>query len=209
MILVAWLTVLVPCTWAQRPLSAHFAPRFSPHPTGAFSRSFLYPVPFLPDPLYPDTSAYAATSPIAVIVMQAPSAVVAPAPEQAPPQPLLIELQGDRYVRLSGEEAPLAEVVDHRPAELPRPATVDTAGPQPPDLPAVLLVFIDGRSEEVSAYTISGGALYIPNNFYVNGSWNRKIDLATLNLPETVRQNRARNTRFRLPSAPNEVIVGP
>jgi hypothetical protein len=72
-----------------------------------------------------------------------------------------------------------------------------------------VLVFRDGHREEVSAYTITGGAIYAPADFYRDGSWNRKIELSSLDLPETLKSNYSRGLRFQLPRAPNEVIVGP
>ena len=70
-------------------------------------------------------------------------------------------------------------------------------------------MFRDGHREEVSDYTIADGNLYTHDDYYTNGSWNRKIELSSLNLLETVRSNQSRNVRFRLPSSPNEVIVRP
>jgi hypothetical protein len=76
-------------------------------------------------------------------------------------------------------------------------------------LPLAVLVFLDRHREEISGYTISGDALYASSNFYSNGSWSRRIELSSLNLTETLNENRTRGIHFRLPSAPNEVIVGP
>jgi hypothetical protein len=146
-----------------------------------------------------------------VIFIEAPPASM-PEPASTPAQPLLIEWQGNRYVRISGDEASGAETLD-RPAAAARqtPKTPDRI-PSPaavPELPLAVLIFLDGHREQVSGYTISGASLYALSNFYSNGSWSRKIELASLNLPETLDENRSRGIRFRLPSAPNEVIVGP
>ena len=51
--------------------------------------------------------------------------------------------------------------------------------------------------------------MYAKADYYNSGSWNRKIELSTLNLPETVQINQTHGLNFQLPSAPNEVIVGP
>jgi len=56
---------------------------------------------------------------------------------------------------------------------------------------------------------ITDGVLYTSGDYYANGSWNRKIELSSLNLPETVKSNQSRSVRFQLPSAPNEVIIRP
>lgn len=121
-------------------------------------------------------------------------------------EPLLIELQGDRYVRLSGEENSREKMLDVVPTDTVRNSAPATS--IAPLKPAVL-VFRDGQREEVSAYSISGGALYIQSDFYVSGSWHQRIELRTLDLPATVAENRSRGIRFQLPNAPNEVIVGP
>jgi hypothetical protein len=77
------------------------------------------------------------------------------------------------------------------------------------ELPSAVLVFRDGHREELSDYTIADGVLYTRSDYYSNGDWNRKIELGSLNLPETIKSNQSRGVRFQLPSAPNEVIVGP
>jgi hypothetical protein len=124
----------------------------------------------------------------------------------------MIELQGDRYVRLSGEETSETEMIDsiattpHRhersAAAANQPAAVTESAP-------AVLVFRDGRREEVSNYTITDGILYTAGDPYTGGSWTRKIELSSLNLPETVKSNHSRGIRFQLPSAPNEVVVRP
>ena len=71
------------------------------------------------------------------------------------------------------------------------------------------LVFRDGHREQVFDYTIADGVLYAHADYFTTGSWNRKIELSSLNLSETVKSNQSQGVRFQLPSAPNEVIVGP
>src|ERR1035437_7705536 len=77
------------------------------------------------------------------------------------------------------------------------------------ELVPAILVFRDGHREEVSDYMMADGVLYTRSDYYTNGSWNRKIELSSLNLPETVKSNQSHGLRFQLPSAPNEVTVGP
>ena len=77
------------------------------------------------------------------------------------------------------------------------------------DLPAAVLIFRDGHSEEVHDYTIADGFLYARGDYYIDGYWNKKIDLATLDLPRTLQDNAARKVKFILPSSPNEVITRP
>jgi len=120
--------------------------------------------------------------------------------QAAPSQPVMIELQNGRYVRVS------TTVPDADPQEL-TPATA--AAPPSPNLPSVVLVFRDGHNEEVRDYTIADGILYACGDFYTDGYWNKKIALSTLNLAQTLQTNTARNVNFVLPSSPNEVITRP
>ena len=76
-------------------------------------------------------------------------------------------------------------------------------------LPAAILIFRDGRSQEVHDYTIADGFLYARGDFYTDGYWNKKIDLAALDLAATMQTNSARNVKFVIPSSPNEVITRP
>ena len=79
--------------------------------------------------------------------------------------------------------------------------------PPPQPLPPAVLIFRDGHSEEVRDYTIADGIIYARGDYYTDGYWNKKIDLATLDLAQTQQANSARNVNFTLPSSPNEVIT--
>jgi len=118
----------------------------------------------------------------------------------------MIELQGNSYVQISGEPFSQAQLVDQPRGNEPLGKT-NASDRQPPQ--PTVLVFRDGHRVEVSDYTIADGFLYASSDYYRSGSWNRKIELAALNLDETVSTNRSRGLTFRLPSAPNVVIVGP
>ena len=83
-----------------------------------------------------------------------------------------------------------------------------SAKPSEP-LPAAVLIFRDGHSEEVRDYTIADGMLYARGDYYTDGYWNKKIDLATLSVAETMQANANRSVKFVLPSSPNEVITRP
>ena len=156
------------------------------------------------------------------------------AQEPSSSQPLLIELQGDRYVRVSsaaidGEALPLSLAPGNIRRTIAQPpkstrshfnkpatrnsanasATVIAAASPARDLPAAVLVFRDGHSEEVRDYTIADGFLYARGDYYTDGYWNRKIDLSTLDLSQTLQTNSTRNVKFVLPSSPNEVITRP
>jgi hypothetical protein len=219
LLFIALLAALAPYGDAQRFVSA--GPRFaSGFSRGGFSRSSFYPLPLF-DPLYSEYlsgTGYPVASQPPVIFLQAQ-----PAPDRSPSpvQPLTIELQGDRYVRVSGPEASETAALDRAAAE---PATAEPAAtarvrsqPQsgstipavPAQLPPAVLVFRDGHHEEISDYTIADGILYTRADYYTTGSWTRKIELSSLNLPETIQTNQSRGARFQLPSAPNEVIVRP
>jgi len=126
--------------------------------------------------------------------------------------PLLIELQNGHYVRVnstaSNDDPRLQNVAPNRAEpNSAHPPPVATASPQP--LPPAVLIFRDGRREEVRDYTIADGTLYARGDYYTDGYWNKKIDLAKLNVSETMQANASRNVKFVLPSSPNEVITRP
>lgn len=119
----------------------------------------------------------------------------APMQEVKPINPLLIELQGDRFVRLSDNQIsqPLAR----------------SSAPQQPELPPALLIFRDGHHQEVSSYAIIGPALYASGSYWTNGYWTQKILLADLDLAATLQANQQRGVNFVLPSAPDQVVTRP
>jgi hypothetical protein len=222
---------------AQRMVSA--SPRFTAgfnrgglNRSGLFRSSF-YSLP-LYDPLYADylsSTGYPVASQPPLIILQSPPPPAPALDRSAPPspsQPLMIELQGDRYIRVSGPETSGAETEMIGPESIGRDTTrpdliypdlidrrVDrkTASAAHtaavPELPPAVLVFRDGHHEEASEYTIADGILYARADPYAGGSWNRKIELSSLNLPETISANQSRGLRFQIPQSPNEVIVRP
>jgi hypothetical protein len=153
-----------------------------------------------------------------VIVVQA-SELAPPPPPPAPRESLLIEWQGDHFVR-STASAKAADGAENAPdyAEKFR-APGSTTGrsvpeqknaAQPPrELPPAVLVFRDGRREEVSEYTIMSGTIYSKADYWTTGSWTRKIQVADLDVPATLKLNQQRGLNFVLPSSANEVIVRP
>jgi hypothetical protein len=187
-----------------------------------------FAVPFFSDGLYSDllSTGYPAASQPPVFVMQAPSAAPTPAAAfPAPEPPLMIELQGDRYVQVSGEakSSALMQTIDGGSATTSTTTSTTAAADgkiaksssgqlvraSEKQTMIATLVFRDGHREEISDYTITNGVVYAKADYYNSGSWNRKIDLSSLNLPETVQTNQSHGLNFQLPSAPNEVIVGP
>jgi hypothetical protein len=134
--------------------------------------------------------------------------------------PLMIELQNGRYVRVNNTVSDDAEPITFaNESASAKPHTQKEAKPTQPDstpemlatavLPPAILIFRDGHSEEVRDYTIADGTLYARGDYYTDGYWNKKIDLANLNVPETLQANASRNIKFTLPSSPNEVITRP
>ena len=75
------------------------------------------------------------------------------------------------------------------------------------ELPPAVLVFRDGRKEEVSRYTIVGGTMYTKADYGTSGSWTKEIRIADLDLPATLRLNQERGVKFALPAGPYEVVM--
>ena len=206
------LFLALPATLAaQRIGSTHFrggssnsAGRFGHH---GYPRGGYYPFGLF-DPFYADylSDGYPAPSQPPLIVMQPPSPSAAPEPPPTPTQPLMIELQGDRYVQVSGDQPSRAQMIDPLPAAQSGYHSVLITRSQPD---SAVLVYRDGHRQEISAYTIVGGILYATADYATTGAWNQKIELSSLNVPATVATNSSRGLRFQLPSAPNEVIIGP
>jgi hypothetical protein len=135
----------------------------------------------------------------------------------SPHQPLMLELQNGRYVRINstaanGELLPddsRAQASTTSPVKRTIPKSTSPASSHAQNLPPAILVFHDGRTEEVRDYTIADGTLYARGDYYTDGYWNKKIDLSTLNVAETLQANAARQVKFVLPASPNEVITRP
>ena len=138
------------------------------------------------------------------VVVQEPAPVVAQQPaavqEVKPANPLLIELQGDRFVRLTGNGV--------NPSVATASATKPTTE-QHRELPPAVLVFRNGHRQEISSYSIIGPALYASGSYWTNGYWTQKILLADLDMPATLQANQERGINFVLPSAPNQVVTRP
>jgi hypothetical protein len=140
-----------------------------------------------------------------VVVVQVP-AVAADVPEARKAEPLLIEWQGDRYVRISRlEPSSHPDYVETVPARL---ATEPEKRP-PQQLPPVLLVFRDGHREAVREYVMADGVLHARGDYWVDGYWNKKVPFSVLDLPATVAANQEIGVAFVLPSGPNVVVTRP
>lgn len=168
-----------------------FGPTFPRHVSAA-------PVVFFSDLGYEPVT----TQPVSLVVIQPAAPAVAPREEQAhpPAKPLILELQGDHWVQVEHFQmtSNLVANRDKRPVQTSNNTPLDT-----------LLVFRDGHSETTSAYAVIGDAVYEQSNYWTSGSWTKKIPIADLNLPATIRVNQQRGVVFKLPAGPNEVVLQP
>ncbi len=178
--------------------------------------SILYPYPyFYPD--YADNTQEAAPPRVAVAPAAASAQPAAPAP---PLEPLLIEWQGDHFERMTlsqkasagGQRGPDYSA-KYAVRSSAAPSTLSTTrkvvAQPPPELPPAVLVFRDGRTEEVSSYTIMSGTIYSKADYWTSGSWTRKIQIADLDVPATLTLNREHGLNFVLPAGPNEIVMRP
>ena len=132
-----------------------------------------------------------------------------PAPQAAPvpevqvnneplPDPVLLELRGSKWVRVTefgGNSGPVST-----PAQ---------SSAVPKEAPPAVLVYRDGHTQYVSSYSIIGPTIYTKAVYWTNGGWTRKIQVADLDIPATLKQNQQRSARFDLPLGPNEVVIRP
>jgi len=148
-----------------------------------------------------------------VVVVQMPLAAAA-VPKEPRPEPLLIEWQGDRYVRISGKDGATERVtpapLDYVGSSASKPSTKRSeVSPPVTTLPPVVLVYRDGKQEELRDYTIADGIIYARGDYWTDGYWNKKIQLVALNLPATMKASQDRGAKFVLPASANEVITRP
>jgi len=86
-------------------------------------------------------------------------------------------------------------------------STAATEPPPPFKLPPAVLVFRDGHQEQVAKYVVQGNILSTNVDYWATGSWTRRISIADLDVPATVKVNAERGGSFRLPTRANEVVV--
>jgi len=129
--------------------------------------------------------------------------VAAPAPVQMKaepvPDPVLLELRGNQWVKVENFTSVAATWQVNAAA---------SQGAAEHSAPAVL-VYRDGHSEELSSYSIIGPVIYTKGDYWSSGNWTRKIQIADLDLPATLKQNQNRGVKFELPSGPDEVMIRP
>ncbi len=236
---VALLTTLAAAQRAAHPAphpaishapAGSFAFAQSKHPYGRRSPRTSLPFPFLDDffnseDLY--STGYPVSSQPPAILLQAVRALSGTSNSLAQPknpsrpasshQPLMLELQNGRYVRITSTAANGEVLPDYsrargsntKPEKLTNPKSPLPAASRAQNLPPAVLVFRDGHTEEVSDYTIADGTLYARGDYYTDGYWNKKIAISTLDVPQTLEANTTRSVKFVLPSSPNEVITRP
>ena len=204
----------VSAPFGQARISSRFGPRAGFQRArigfgfGGFNRgqffpgSLLYPYfypPYFYPPYFPDydyeeyQQNETQASPPQVITVQ-PAPAPAPAPAPSPVQSLVLENQGGQWVRISNFSQPVALAPPVAP---------------PARLPPTVLVFRDGHNEEVERYMIQGNVIFIGANYWSTGSWTKKVPIASLDIPATVKLNEERGGKFSLPSRPNEVMLRP
>jgi hypothetical protein len=74
--------------------------------------------------------------------------------------------------------------------------------PKPDPEPATALVFRDQHVEEVHNYAISGGMLWV-----LNDQAGKKIPLAQLDIPATVKMNDDRGVDFQVPGPSLQIMI--
>jgi hypothetical protein len=160
---------------------------------------------------YDSDQGAAQAPPPQVIVGQAgqPSS---PAPVPEAPESLVLELHGDHYVRVTNygesQSQPETERTSNPTSAVPPANPRRTQAAEPPrELPPAALVFRDGHEEAIGKYMIVGTTIYTSADYWSSGSWTRKVQIAELDVPATLKLNQERGARFSLPSGPNEVMI--
>jgi hypothetical protein len=123
--------------------------------------------------------------------------VPAPIKAEPVPDPVLLELRGNQWVKVDSFTS------------VPAAAPVNVSTQQVAVQAPAVLVYRDGHSEELSSYSIIGTLIYTKGDYWSSGNWTRKIQIADLDLPATLKQNQDRGVKFELPSGPDEVMIRP
>lgn len=179
---------------------------------GGHGRGFGSNVVWFGDPfLYSDyAKPVVYESPASPVIVLQPSAT-ATAPSEPKAEPLMIEWQGDKYVRFGGqpESANRRPLPDYSETGPTASQNMHEASVSSAELPPVVLVYPDGHREQVTDYVIANGNLYARGDLWRDGYWNKRVQLSSLDIPATLRANSASGSKFVLPSAPNEVVTRP
>jgi hypothetical protein len=188
----------------------------------AFEHSAFPRAVYLGTPYWMDDGYGRNTETPSVIVIQAPPSAAAsfaqPPEETKPVMPLMIEWQGDRYVRRDTNNAGArTNQPDYVAEARTQPAAKhSSSASQPPvarstpvEPPPATLVFRDGHREQSSDYSIVSGVIYARGDYWTNGYWTKEIPVSQLDLPATFKANQEHGVVFRLPAAANEVVTRP
>ena len=118
-----------------------------------------------------------------------------------------MEDRGGQWVRIpTGTQLPTAaQAAAAQASSSSAPPAI--AAPPVVKLPSAVIVFRDGHTEEVDKYTIRGNVLYTSADYWTTGTWTRKILVADLDVPATLKVNQQRGAKFDLPSGPAEIMV--
>jgi hypothetical protein len=164
---------------------------------------------FLGDPFYADYPVAPLTVPPQYVVVQ-PPAVPADPPQETRSEPLMIELQGNRYVRFGGSRQSAERGTNAAPDYAQAQTLTASSVPQhPTELPPTVLVFRDGHREQVPEYAIVGSTIYASGDYWQSGHWTKNIQLSMLNIPATVQANHDNGVNFTLPAGPDQVVTRP
>lgn len=188
---------------------------------GGHGRTFVGGYGFFPY-WYPDSETEGVEPPPAQVVFVPPAPpAAAPTPPAKPTESLLLERHGDTWLRISAS-GDAREVTGNRSmAPASGSATSSAAGPTAAasrssaggtsvaEIPAAVLVFRDGHTEQIRKYVITGTILSTSADYWSTGAWTRTIPIAELNVAETLKLNHQRGTGFSLPSRPGEVMMRP
>jgi hypothetical protein len=178
---------------------------------GYYGSGYGYLPTYYPDDGYVEEAPPPEQPPAPVVVAYPPQP---PAPPAPPVESLLLEFQNGQWVRVpTGAQTPTGPLTTQPGSAQASSggtnvATGQASAQAPAVLPRTVLVFRDGHREEVNKYVIEGNVLYASADYWSTGAWTRKIPLSELNVPATLKLNQARGVKFRLPSGPNEVVVG-
>jgi len=158
-----------------------------------------------------DTTDQGVEPPQRIVLQSASPTAPAPAPtfaQSKPAEPLVMELRGDHWVRLTPFGPQEVSNVTTSRADENRPAVFSvTPASDQPALPPAVLIFRDGHQEEAAQYTIIDKTISIKSDYWTTGSWTRTVQISALDLPATLQANQSRGSNFRLPSRPTEVIL--
>ena len=165
-------------------------------------RHFYSGFPFYP---YYDYPYYDSESPANFVVAQPEQP---PVPVASPVEALVLENHDGQWVRIpTGGHLPISPGYSQPQESSLGPKSTGEASQPPAKLLPAVLVFRDGHQEEVARYVVQGDSLYTSADYWRIGSWTRRIPIAELDVPASVKLNAARGGNFSLPTRPYEVVV--